>query len=127
MDFEALATKYAAELSYIDALFQREGISYNRDDMLIAIDGAWRAIASYMWIDYSNLTDDYHNAVIRLAIAYYNNNQIVKGNLQGVLRYSQVVEAKRSFSLHSNVIEFDRYGLTAEVKAMLPVRKLRSL
>lgn len=124
MDFAALQEKYKAEFGYIDALFQREGITYNQDDLLLAIDGAWRAIVNYMWCDYSNNSAEYTTAIIHLAIAYYNNNQIVKGNLQGVIRYSQAVEGGVSYSIHSNIVNVDKYGLTADVMAMLPPRKL---
>lgn len=127
MDFSTLAEKYSAELSYIDALFKREGITYEQEDILLALDSAWRAIVRYMWLDTLDYDSNYSTCLIRLALAYYNNSQIEKGNLKGVIRVSQQTQGSRSVTFASNTISIDSNGLTAEVKAMLPVRKLRVL
>ena len=125
-----LATVYSAEYNYISALFTREGISFNQDDVLIHCDNAWRAIARYLWIDYKpdNIMErkaDYTNLIALLTIAYYNNAIIARGSLRGEQYITQQTLSSRSVTYRSGVVEVDANGLTAEVKAALPPRKLR--
>lgn len=122
---EILKQQYADELSYIDTLFSKEGIPYSEDELLIDIDSAWKAITKYLFIDDITYNHTYSIQVIRLAMAYYNNNQIQKGNLKGVLQITQKTQGSRSVTYRSNTVELDSNGLTAEVKACLPPRKLR--
>lgn len=125
-----LATVYSAEYNYISALFTREGISFNQDDVLIHCDNAWRAIARYLWIDYKpdNIMEkkaDYTKLIALLAIAYYNNAVIARGGLAGRQYITQQTQGSRSVTYRSSVVDVDANGLTAEVKAALPPRKLR--
>lgn len=127
-----LSTIYATELDYISAFFGREGIDFNESELLTHIDLAWRAIARYMWIDYNvdSLADDksgYEKLIETLALAYYNNAQIEKNAYKGNLQITQQSQGSRSVTYKSGYIETDANGLTAEVKAALPVRKLRVL
>lgn len=125
MNLAELKTTYSDELSYIDALFQKEGISFSEEELLIDIDSAWKAIAKYLFIDETTYQPIYSTLVVRLAMAYFNNNQLTKGNLKGDLQITQQTQGSRSVTYRSNLIELDSNGLTAEVKAALPVRKLR--
>lgn len=127
MDFSVI---YADELAYIESLFQRENIAFNSDDISIHCNTAWRAIARYLWIDYTaeNIMEKKANLkdlIALLAIAYYNNAIIARGNLKGVQYITQQSQGSRSVTYRSNVIELDANGLTAEVKAALPPRRLR--
>lgn len=121
---------YADELAYIESLFQRENISFNQDDVLIHCNTAWRAIARYLWIDYTseNIMEKKANLkdlIALLAIAYYNNALIARGNLRGERSITQETLSGRSITYRSDIVELDANGLTAEVKAALPPRKLR--
>lgn len=127
MNITELKTTYADELSYIDALFTKEGISFDESELVIDIDNAWRAIAKYLFIDETTYNPIYSTLVIRLAMAYHNNHEIEKGNLKGALQVTQQTQGSRSVTYRSNSIELDSNGLTAEVKAALPPRKLRVL
>lgn len=125
MNLAELKTTYSDELSYIDALFQKEGISFNEEELLIDIDSAWKAITKYLFIDETTYQPIYSTLVVRLAMAYHNNHQLEKGNLKGDVQITQQTQGSRSVTYRSNMIELDSNGLTAEVKAALPVRKLR--
>lgn len=130
MDFNTLSSVYADEYGYIVAYFTANNISYNQAELLINIDDAWRAIASYLWIDYDSTNiatkkSEYESLIIKLAMAYFNNSNIEKGTLKGNLFIQQQTQGSRSVSYRSNTIEIDSNGLTAEVKAALPPRKLR--
>lgn len=132
MNLTKLASVYADELEYIVTLFSAEGINYNPNELLINIDDAWRAIACYLWLDYDSdnievVKADYQTLICRLAMAYFNNAQIEKGNLKGTKFITQQSQGSRSVTYRSGAIEIDSNGLTAEVKAALPVRKLRVL
>ena len=94
------------------------------------IDNAWRAIACYLWLDYdaSNITTvkaDYERLISLLAIAYINNAIITKSKLKGESAITQQSQGSRSVTYRSNTIDIDSNGLTDEVKAALPPRKLR--
>ena len=127
MDFSVI---YADELAYIESLFQRENIAFNSDDISIHCNTAWRAIARYLWIDYTaeNIMEKKANLkdlIALLAIAYYNNALIARGNLRGERSITQETLSGRSITYRSDIVELDANGLTAEVKAALPPRKLR--
>lgn len=127
---QSLKDIYKNEFNYISAFFTRESVSYNEDDLLINIDDAWRAIASYLWIDYdtSNIATvkaEFEYLICKLAMAYFNNAKNDTGMLKGNVFVQQQSQGSRSVSFRSNTIEIDNNGLTAEVKAALPPRKLR--
>lgn len=130
MDLATLETIYNKELQYISSVFERENITYTADDVLIHCDNAWRAIARYLWIDYNadNIMEkkaDFTYLIAQLAIAYYNNAIIARGNLRGEQYITQQTLSSRSVTYRSSVIEIDSNGLTAEVKAALPPRRMR--
>lgn len=132
MNLTDLSIVYSDEYSYISTLFNTEGITYNEQELLINIDDAWRAIASYLWIDYNseNITTvkaEFSTLIVKLAMAYFNNTQIQKKQLKGENLITQQSQGSRSVTYRSNTVELDNYGLTAEVKSALPSRKLRVL
>ena len=132
MNLTDLSIVYSDEYSYISTLFNTEGIIYNEQELLINIDDAWRAIASYLWIDYNseNITTvkaEFSTLIVKLAMAYFNNTQIQKKQLKGENLITQQSQGSRSVTYRSNTGELDNYGLTAEVKSALPSRKLRVL
>ena len=132
MNLTDLSIVYSDEYSYISTLFNTEGIIYNEQELLINIDDAWRAIASYLWIDYNseNITTvkaEFSTLIVKLAMAYFNNTQIQKKQLKGENLITQQSQGSRSVTYRSNTVELDNYGLTAEVKSALPSRKLRVL
>ena len=132
MNFDNLAAIYKDELNYIRSQFNKDSIDFYKDELLIAIDNAWRAIASYLWIDFDesnirDIKDKFQTVIVHLAVAYYNNYQIQRGNLKGVLYVTQQTQGSRSVTYRSNVTQLDSNGLTEEVKAALPPRKLRVL
>lgn len=127
-----LATIYADELSYIQTIFDRDNISYYDDVLLTHIDNAWRAIARYQWLDYDISTiqtvkADYTRLIALLAIAYFNNANITKSKLKGEKAITQQSQGSRSVTFRADNVELDTNGLTDEVKAALPPRKLRVL
>lgn len=130
MNLTNLASVYSDESTYISALFNREGIAFSEDELLINIDDAWRAIACYMWIDYNSENiatkkENFETLIAKLAMAYFNNSQIAKSNIKGDYAITQISQGSDSMTLRSNVIEIDSNGLTSEVKAALPPRNLR--
>lgn len=127
-----LMTIYADEYTYISALFNDLGVTFNQSLLLNYIDLAWRAIAKYQWIDidYDTISDDkaeYIPLIQELAIAYFNNAQQRNSIVKGEPQITQQAQGSRSVTYKSNTIEIDSNGLTAEVKAALPVRNLRVL
>jgi len=127
-----LMTIYTDEYTYISALFNDLGVTFNQSLLLNYIDMAWRAIARYQWIDidYDTISDDkaeYIPLIQELAIAYFNNAQKRNSIVKGEAQITQQSQGSRSVTYKSNTIEIDDNGLTAEVKAALPVRKLRVL
>lgn len=125
-----LETIYADELAFIQTIFARENIDYYDDVLLIHIDNAWRAIARYQWIDYDmrnieTVKADYTRLIALLAIAYYNNANITKSKLKGETFVTQQSVGGASVTFRSGNVELDSNGLTDEVKAALPPRKIR--
>lgn len=125
-----LETIYADELAFIKTIFDRENIDYYDDVLLIHIDNAWRAIARYQWLDYDyrnieTVKADYTRLIALLAIVYYNNANITKSKLKGEKAITQQSQGSRSVTYCADNVELDSNGLTDEVKAALPPRKLR--
>lgn len=127
-----LETVYASELAYIKTLLDRNSVFYYEDELLTHIDNAWRAIACYLWIDYdaSNIVTvkaDFSRLISLLAIAYFNNAKIIESKLKGEKAVTQQSQGSRSVTYRSETVDIDSNGLTDEVKAALPPRKLRVL
>lgn len=127
-----LMTIYSDEYTYISSLFNELGVTCSQSLLLNCIDMAWRAIAKYQWIDvnYDTIATDkaeYIPLIQELAVAYYNNSKIRNSIIKGEPQITQQAQGSRSVTYKSNSIEIDGNGLTAEVKAAMPVRKLRVL
>lgn len=123
--FEDLAEKYAAIYDYIALPYQNEE-SISREEILLRIDNAWRAIVKYMWCDYeTDFNSTYYTPVILLSRAYISNAIRQKAANDGDREVTQMSEGSRSVTFKSGFITLDSSGLTEEVKAALPPRKLR--
>ena len=125
-----LMTIYADEYTYISSLLNELGVTFNQSLLLNYIDLAWRAIAKYQWIDvnYDTIATDkakYIPLIQELAIAYFNNAQQRNSIVKGEEQITQHSVGSVSMTYKSNTIEIDSNGLTKEVKAAMPMRKLR--
>ena len=126
--FSGLEVKFAAELEYLTALFTAEGINISKPEMLVEIDNAWRAIVSYLWVEYASYDSaTYFTPVVKLSQVYINNQTVRKSALKGEKQVQQTSQGSMSVSFRNTSVELDSNGLTAEVKAVLPPRKLRVL
>jgi hypothetical protein len=115
--FSELANKYFLEIQAISDLFLEEKITLYRNNMLIAIDDAYNAITRYLhFIEAYN--GAYRSATIKLAIVYYN---LPKGNAV----ITQKTQGGRSQTISTTNSGLDGNSLTAEVKSILPLPKLR--
>ena len=103
------------------------GITETDGEEVRNIDMAWRAIARYCWYDYDDAAAiaECKMLIVELARAYYINNVYSKRQIQGERQVTQMSQGSRSITFSSGFAELDSNGLTAEVKAALPVRKLR--
>jgi len=125
MDYNAI---YAAEIELTTSRLNRDNITnYDTDDLITHIENAWRAIASYLWIPFNDYEQkaDFTRLISLLAVAYINNDLITSQLLQGEEQIIQKSQSGRSVTYRSTIIEIDNNGLTGEVKAALPPRKLR--
>ena len=125
-----LMTIYSDEYTYISSLLNELGVTFNQSLLLNYIDLAWRAIAKYQWIDvnYDTIATDkakYIPLIQELAIAYFHNAQQRNSIVKGEEQITQHSVGSVSMTYKSNTIEIDSNGLTKEVKAAMPMRKLR--
>ena len=125
--YDGYTEKYINELHQFDALLQGLGLVETEGELLRNIDLAWRAIARYEWYDYddSDSQAECRMLIVELARAYYINNVYTKKQIKGERQVSQMSQGSRSVTFGSGFAELDSNGLTAEVKAALPPRKLR--
>ena len=93
------------------------------------IDLAWTAICKYLWCDYddSAMLKRCAFAVAQLAYVYYYNDRVKRETMSGKAPVTQMSVGSNSVTFGSKKIELDNFGLTADVKAALPPRKLRVL
>lgn len=132
MRIDDLFFYYSTEINILNSLFRDTEVDFSDDtEMIMQIDTAWRSICKYLWIDY-NLEDessrkDYSVLIAQLAKAYYINSHISTKMMNGDRPVTQQTQGSRSVTYASASIAVDADGLTAEVKAALPHRKLRVL
>lgn len=120
----ALELKYDVEYLYLSEEFTTDSIPFTKNKLLINIDKAYKAICKYL--DYAgDKTEEYILPTISLTKAYFNidkiNTDLVKGNRS----VTQMSQGSRSVTYRKPTIEIDSEGLTEDVKAMLPLPKLR--
>lgn len=127
MTIDELKIKYANELAVIIELLEiTTDIDFVKEmSILLAIDAAYKNILKYTGWDIFNT--DYIGTVYSLAIAYYNNDSVNKNSAVGKRAITQKTDGSRSRTYAKATIELDRNGLIPEVKAILPLPKLRCL
>jgi len=115
-----LKEKYPLEYDCIISSF-----STQKDiNILLSIDKAYKAICKYCGWDI--VPNEYVSATIQLATLYLNDIINVNKSVDGEKSVSQKVQGSRSIafsSIKTTVINSD--GLTDDIKAMLPLPKLR--
>lgn len=124
MTLDELVIKYTDELTAIKSILL---ITDTVSDIPIAlaIDKTYKAIFKYTGWDTFNA--DYMSTLYSLSIAYYNNENINNNSAIGKRAVTQKTDGSRSRTYAKANIEIDADGLTQEVKAMLPLPKLRCL
>lgn len=126
MSLTDLKTKYQSEITDIKTL-----LSITVDDtstdipIAVAVDKAYMAILKYSGWDTFN--SEYIAAVYDLAIAYFNNDTVNTKTAKGERLITQQSQGSRSATYSNASINIDSDGLTGEVKAMLPLPKLKVL
>lgn len=127
--YDDLVGKYTDELFIFDKLLESLGLVETTGEEVRNIDLAWRAIARYCWYEYDDTESQskHKMLIVELARAYYINNVYTKKQIKGERQVTQQTQGGRSVTYGSGFAELDSNGLTAEVKAALPVRKLRVL
>ena len=121
--------KYELAGMRFQEMLREENITISDGDLVMYLDLAWMAIAKYLWAEYddSEMIKICSFAIAQLAFIYYHNEQIKRGIIRGEAPVTQMSQGSRSVTYGSKKIELDTFGLTADVKAALPVRKLRVL
>ncbi len=118
--FDNLAVIYESEITALSLLV---GANPNDLQILYAIDKACKCILKYTgWTVFDTL---YTPALIALATAYINNDKFKYQVMDGHMIQASKTQGSRSESYLSPVVSLDSDGLTIEVKAMLPLPKLK--
>lgn len=127
--YDVYVDKYLEELHIFEMLLQELDIVETTGEEVRNIDLAWRAIARYCWYDYDDTEaqKECRLLIVELARAYYINNVYSKKQIQGERQVTQMSQGSRSVTFSSGFAALDANGLTAEVKASLPAKKLRVL
>lgn len=119
--FEDVKIRFADVISYVSADM---GITVD-DKIAEIVDTAFRAIINYLWLPYETDETVFKTPLIRLAKYYYQNEVVFKNTVSGDTQITQLTQGSRSVTFRNPSVELDNYGLTADVKAMLPPRRLR--
>lgn len=128
-DYDEYYVKYEFAMNRFYKMLQENNIDISEEAEAMYIDLAWTAICKYLWCDYddSAMLKRCGFAVAQLAYIYYYNDKIKREVMSGETPITQMSQGSRSVTFGSKKIELDNYGLTADIKAALPVRKLRVL
>jgi len=119
-----LETKYTVEYQYLSERFLTDGLIADQNSLLLSIDKAYKAICKY--IGFEDAYDGTYMAeTICLADAYFNLDILNRDLLKGNRTVTQMAQGSRSVTYGSAKIELDSYGLTEDVRAMLPIPKLK--
>lgn len=126
MSFTELTTKYQVEISDIKNLLTIAGTDDSKDiPIALSVDKSYKSILKYTGWDTFNM--DYIAAVYDLAIAYFNNDTVNTKTAKGERLITQQSQGSRSATYSNASISIDSDGLTNEVKAALPLPKLKVL
>ena len=118
--FDELKTKFSMEYDCLITSFS----TLDDYDILIAIDKAYKVICKYC--DWNIVPTDYILATVQLATMYLNSNLNLNKSLSGVKQVNQITQGSRSVSYGTiKSLEIGSDGLSADIKAMLPLPKMR--
>ena len=128
-DYDEYYTKYNFVIMRLDEMLRENNISISEHASAMYIDLAWQAVCKYLWVDYddSAMLQRCAFAVAQLACVYYYNDRVKRETMSGKAPVTQMSVGSNSVTFGSKKIELDNFGLTADVKAALPPRKLRVL
>lgn len=120
-----LLEKYADQIVSVHSITE---ISVGQDYQLaLSIDRAYKAIMKYTGIDEATYSGQFTSAVISLALHYFNNDRIKNQSANGERIVSSMTQGSRTVSYSSPMIAIGSDGLTDDVRAMLPLPKLKVL
>ncbi|MBR5497070.1 MAG: hypothetical protein IKV76_03725 [Clostridia bacterium] len=123
---ETLKEKYAKELAYLQSLFADLGVDTLKESILMdAVNRAYVAIRNYLRLDENEDVTIYFDAAVALAKAYYNNSIIELNKATGKRTVTQKSQGSRSITYGTATTEIDNNGLTADVKALLPLPRIK--
>lgn len=123
---ETLKEKYAKELAYLQSLFADLGVDTLKESILMdAVNRAYVAIRNYLRLDENEDVTIYFDAAVTLAKAYYNNSIIELNKATGKRTVTQKSQGSRSITYGTATTEIDNNGLTADVKALLPLPRIK--
>lgn len=123
---ETLKEKYAKELAYLQSLFADLGVDTLKESILMdAVNRAYVAIRNYLRLDDNEDVTIYFDAAVALAKAYYNNSIIELNKATGKRTVTQKSQGSRSITYGTATTEIDNNGLTADVKALLPLPRIK--
>jgi hypothetical protein len=126
MSLTDLKTKYQTEILDIRILLSISGTDTSNDiPIALSVDKAYKAIMKYTGWDTFN--SDYITAVYNLTTAYFNNDTVNSKSAKGERLITQQSQGSRSATYSNATISLDSDGLTNEVKAALPLPKLKVL
>lgn len=123
---ETLKEKYAKELAYLQSLFADLDVDTLKESILMdAVNRAYVAIRNYLRLDENEDVTIYFDAAVALAKAYYNNSIIELNKATGKRTVTQKSQGSRSITYGTATTEIDNNGLTADVKALLPLPRIK--
>lgn len=127
-EYDVLYSKYSFSMyRYIEMLQENNIYDTNPHADVMYIDLAWQAICKYLFCEYddSAMLQRCSFAVAQLAYVYYYNDRVKREVMSGKSPVTQTTIGSHTVTFGSKKIELDSNGLTADVKASLPARKLR--
>ena len=128
-DFDEYIEKYRFADTNLNRMLMENEINLDEESSLMYLDLAWQAISKYLFCEYddSAMLHRCSFAVAQLAYVYYYNDRVKRETMSGKAPVTQMSIGSNSVTFGSKTIELDSNGLTADVKAALPPRKLRVL
>ncbi len=127
-EYQILAENYKNEVelftSFLNVSKSKLGLDHNTNHLIIhSVDIAHHKIMNYMnWKEYN---EAYIMAKVTLAMAYFNFNINIAKSFSDNQKLSSYSEGNRTENYKDTDIYFDEYGLTPEVRAMLPKPRIK--
>ena len=127
-EYDEYYEKYQFPMQRFYEMLQENNIDISDRAEAMYVDLAWQAISKYLSEDYNDsaMLKRCSFAVAQLAYIYYYNDKIKREIIGGETPITQMTQGSRSVTFGTKKIELDNYGLTADIKAALPPRKLRA-